>query len=188
MHKPHLWGPPGHRVGEPGTARVTFRGPLLPSRRRAEAVPDSITHYAGFAIIAAAHDIEGRYERCLHEAGISVRDFAVLAEAAQRQGIGQSALAWRVGLGRSRLSDQLSVLETEGLIERLLNERDLRRRRIWLTREGQHALAEGRERIGRADHNWLRPLTINERPYFRAILDRLGQEARGPRFGYPRVT
>jgi DNA-binding MarR family transcriptional regulator len=93
-----------------------------------------------------------------------------------------------VGLGRSRLSDHLSVLETEGLIERLLNERDLRRRRIWLTREGQLALADGRERIALADHNWMSPLSMTERPYFRAMIDRLGEGPRGPRFGYPRAT
>jgi DNA-binding MarR family transcriptional regulator len=176
------------RVGEAGTSRLTFRGPLLPARRRASALPISISHWAGFAVIAAAHDVECRYERALFEAGISVRDFAILAEVAKRSGIGQKALAENVGLGRARVSDHLSVLETEGLIERLLNERDLRRRRIWLTREGQHVLAKGKEAIARADHNWMSPLKLSERPHFRAMLDRLGPDARGPRPGYPRVT
>jgi hypothetical protein len=79
------------RVGEPGTARMTFRGPLLPSRRRAGEVPVSLAAYHGFAVIAAAHDIEGRYERALYPAGVALRDFAVMAEIAQRPGIGRPA-------------------------------------------------------------------------------------------------
>jgi MarR family transcriptional regulator for hemolysin len=176
------------RVGAPGTARMTFRGPLLPSRRRAAEVPLSLAAYHGFAVIAAAHDIERRYEEALYPVGISLRDFAVMAEIAQRPGIGQAALAHRVGLGRSRLSDHLAVLETEGLIERLLNERDLRRRRIWVSREGQHALAEGRARIARADHNWMMKLKLAERVYLRAMLERLGPDARAIRVGYAAAT
>ena len=176
------------RVGAPGTARMTFRGPLLPARRRAAEVPASLVAYHGFALIAAAHDIEGRYERALYDVGISLRDFAVIAEVAQRPGIGQAALAHRVGLGRSRLSDHLSVLETEGLIERLLNERDLRRRRIWISREGRHALADGRERLTRADDGWLMKLKLAERAYLRAMLDRLGPDDRVLRIGYPAAT
>jgi DNA-binding MarR family transcriptional regulator len=176
------------RVGAPGTARMTFRGPLLPSRRRASEVPRSLSAYHGFAVIPAAHDIEGRYERVLYPVGISLRDFAVMAEIAQRPGIGQAALAHHVGLSRSRLSDHLSVLETEGLIERLLSERDLRRRRIWLSGEGRRALADGRERIARADHNWLMQLKLSERAYLRTLLDRLGPDGRDLRIGYPPAT
>lgn len=176
------------RVGEPGTARMTFRGPLLPSRRRAGEVPVSLAAYHGFAVIAAAHDIEGRYERALYPAGVSLRDFAVMAEIAQRPGIGQAGLADHVGLGRSRLSDHLSVLETEGLIERLLSERDLRRRRIWLSSEGRHVLADARERIAHCDHNWMMRLKLAERVYLRALLERLGPDGRSIRVGYAAAT
>jgi DNA-binding MarR family transcriptional regulator len=176
------------RVGAKDTARMTFRGPLLPSRRRAVELPRSLAAYHGFALIAAAHDIETRYERDLYPVGISVRDFAVMAEIAQRPAIGQAALAHHVGLSRSRLSDHLSVLETEGLIERLLSERDLRRRRIWLSNEGRYALSHGRERLQRADHNWMMRLSMPERTYLRAILDRLGPDGRDMRIGYPAAT
>jgi DNA-binding MarR family transcriptional regulator len=176
------------RVGAPRKARITFRGPLLPSRRRAARVPRSLAAYQGFAVIAAAHDIEGRYERALYDVGISLRDFAVMAEIAQRPGIGQRALAYHVGLSRPRLSDHLSVLETEGLIERLLNERDLRCRRIWLTPDGRAALADGRERVAQADAQWMMQLKMAERAYLRSMLDRLGPDAREMRIGYPPAT
>jgi DNA-binding MarR family transcriptional regulator len=80
------------------------------------------------------------------------------------------------------------VLETEGLIERLLNEVDLRRRRIWISREGRHALAHGRERLARTDEGWMMKLKVPERAYLRAMLDRLGPDERGVRTGYPPVT
>lgn len=174
--------------GQQGPRLLTFRGPLLPSRRRAAKVPDSLVHYAGFAAIVAAHDIEGRYERALEPVGISVRDFVVLAEIGRSPGIGQLALAERVGLGRSRLSDHLSTLETNALTERLLNVADLRRRRVWLTSYGQSALADGRRRIERADRNWLMALAIQEKIAFRTFLDRLEPATRAPRLGYPPAT
>ena len=179
---------PTHRTGDPGMERITFREPLMPSRRRSHELPKSLEHWTGFAVIVAAHDVEARYERALRPAGISLRDFAVLAEIRQRRGIGQRALAERVGIGCSRLSDQLSCLETAGLVMRTLNETDLRRRRIFLTDDGDRALAEGRERIDAADYAWQSGLRAGERPGFRAQLERLLPRARDMWSGYRPVT
>lgn len=148
----------------------------------------SLQQWTGFAVIVAAHEVEVRYELALRPVGISLRDFAVLAEIRQRRGLGQTALAERVGIGSSRLSDQLSCLETEGLVERTLNETDLRRRRIFLTPEGDRALAAARERIEVADRAWQSSLRITERPLFRALLERLMSGARQASRGYRPVT
>jgi DNA-binding MarR family transcriptional regulator len=161
------------RLGDPGVARVTFRAPLLPSRRRAQELPASLAHWTGFAVIVAAHDVEVRYELALRDTGISIRDFAVLAEARQRRGIGQRGLAQRVGIGYSSLSNQLSWLASAGLVRRGVSERDLRRRSVLLTPEGDHALAVARDLIDAAEKEWLAPLSEAERPAFRAGLERL---------------
>jgi DNA-binding MarR family transcriptional regulator len=179
---------PIHRTGDIGSERITFREPLMPSRRRTAELPVSLQEWTGFAVIVAAHAVEVRYERALRPVGISLRDFAVLAEIRQRRGIGQRALAERVGIGRSRLSDQLSCLETAGLVMRTLNEIDLRRRRIFLTPDGEHALAHGRQCIDTADKAWQSSLRARERPTFRALLEQLLPEARDPWRGYRLVT
>jgi DNA-binding MarR family transcriptional regulator len=179
---------PRHRPGDAGAGPVTFRQPLMPSRRRTRELPLSLQQWTGFAVIVAAHEVEVRYELALRRVGISLRDFAVLSEARQRRGIGQRALAERVGIGCSRLSDQLRRLETEGLVERMLNESDLRRRRVFLTPEGDRALAEARDRIDTADRAWQSGLRITERPAFRALLERLLAGARHPSRGYRAAT
>src|SRR5437868_14749608 len=66
--------------------RSTFRGPLLPAKRRNPKLPRSLRAFGGFAVIAVAHEIETRYAEALQETGISLRDFVVLAELKQRPG------------------------------------------------------------------------------------------------------
>ena len=150
----------------------TFRGPLLPARRR-EGVPVSLERYAGFVLIVAADAIEARYAHAVDQLGVSLRDFVLLAEIAQRSGLSQATLAWRVGLGRSRVSEQLVVLETAGYIEREIDLRDLRRRRIWISRNGQEVVEEANERLNGVDKGWLSMLEPRERPGFTAALKRL---------------
>jgi MarR family transcriptional regulator for hemolysin len=156
----------------------------MPSRRRARELPVSLSHWTGFAVIVAAHDIEVRYEVALRDTGISVRDFAVLAEARQRRGIGQRGLAQRVGIGYSSLSDQLSAMADAGLVKRRVSATDLRRRSVLLTPDGDHVLAVARERIDSTDKNWLASLGDEERPAFRAMLERLLPETHDMWNGY----
>jgi MarR family transcriptional regulator, organic hydroperoxide resistance regulator len=152
----------------------TFRGPLTKPRRRDDpGVPASLARWTGFAVITAAHEAEYRYGRCLVTVGISLRDFVVLSEISQRSGISQGALAERLGLGRSRISEQLTVLDQAGFIERELNPFDLRRRRLWLSVNGVRALEEARALMTRADDAWLSKLGRQERPAFRAMLSRI---------------
>ena len=150
----------------------TYRGPLLPSRRR-EGVPVSLERYAGFVLIVVADAVEARYARAMREIGVSLRDFVLLAEIAQRSGLSQATLARRVGLGRSRVSEQLVVLETAGYIEREIDIRDLRRRRIWISRDGQEVIEEATARLSAIDTGWLSMLDPRERQQFTSGLRRL---------------
>jgi DNA-binding MarR family transcriptional regulator len=150
----------------------TFRGPLLPSRRR-EGVPVSLQRYAGFVLIVVADAIEFGYARAIDDLGVSLRDFVLLAEIAQRSGLSQATLARRVGLGRSRVSEQLLALDTAGYVEREIDIRDLRRRRIWISRDGQEVVEEAAERLDGIDRAWLGALDKRERTAFTAALRRL---------------
>src|SRR4051812_13715897 len=157
------------RIAEGGG---TFRGPLLPSRRR-EGVPVSLERYTGFVLIVVADAIEFRYARAMDDLGISLRDFVLLAEIAQRSGLSQTTLARRVGLGRSRVSEQLLVLDTAGYIEREIDIRDLRRRKVWISGNGQQIVEEATERLSRIDAAWLRTLAPRDGRIFTAALRRL---------------
>jgi DNA-binding MarR family transcriptional regulator len=148
---------------------ATFRGPLLSSRRR-EGVPVSLQRYTGFVLIVLADVIETKYAKAAHAVGISLRDFVLMAEIAQRPGLSQQALAERVGLGRSRVSEQLAVLDTAGYVEREMDIVDLRRRRIWVTSEGRLALEDATERLTQIDRGLLTGLSSHDRHQFTATL------------------
>jgi DNA-binding MarR family transcriptional regulator len=150
----------------------TFRGPLLPSRRK-EGVPASLERFVGFVLIVVADAIEARYADAIKETGVSLRDFVLLAEINQRRGLSQATLARRVGLGRSRVSEQLLALDTAGYIEREIDIRDLRRRRLWISRSGQEVVEEVADLLTRIDGHWLFALERSERLAFTAALRRL---------------
>jgi DNA-binding MarR family transcriptional regulator len=150
----------------------TFRGPLLP-RGRTSDLPVSLSRWTGFALIVAANAVEERYARAAREAGISLRDFVVLAEIGQRPGLSQTALSERVGLTRARVSQQLAVLDTAGYVAREMNELDLRRRRLWLSGNGERVVEEVAETLSTVDHGWLSVLERGERIVFAAALKRL---------------
>jgi DNA-binding MarR family transcriptional regulator len=133
-----------------------------------------LQRWSGFVLIGAAHAIEDRYARAAAEAGVSLRDFVLMAEIARYPGIFQSTLARRVGLSRSRVSEQLLVLSTAGYVSRDMDQRDLRRRMIWLSSDAHRLVEEITAQLDRIDATWLKPLDYpRERATFTAALRRL---------------
>jgi len=154
----------------------TFRGPLLPAGRRDPGIPVALEAWPGFALITVAHWIERRYAAAMEEIGISLRDFVVLAEIARRPGLSQATLAKRAGLSRSRVSEQLEVLETAGYVWREINPRDLRRRRLLISRDGRDVVEEGKQRLTAIDKHWLSRIDRTRRPFLIAALRLLASE------------
>jgi DNA-binding MarR family transcriptional regulator len=136
-------------------------------------VPDSLQQYVGFTLIVVADEVERRYAHVTYDLGISLRDFVLLAEIARRSGLSQATLAKHVGLGRSRVSEQLLALDTAGYVEREIDVYDLRRRKIWISRNGQEALGQATELLTASDRGWLAVLDRRERTAFVAGLRRL---------------
>ena len=62
------------------------------------------------------------------------------------------------------------MLDTAGYIEREIDIRDLRRRRIWISWNGQQIVEEAAERLNGVDAAWLRALDPRDRRIFAAAL------------------
>jgi DNA-binding MarR family transcriptional regulator len=155
-------------------------GPLLPYGKDTRPLPPALEPWTGFALIVAAHNVERRYVREARAVGISLRDFVLLAEIARRPGLSQGALARGVGLTRSRISEQLTVLDTAGYVSREINPRDLRRRQIFMTMHGQHVYEELAHRLARDDRSWLMRVPSPVRSLFSTCVKRLAPQTTPP--------
>jgi DNA-binding MarR family transcriptional regulator len=83
-----------------------------------------------------ARFLERRMEGC----GLSLTQFALMAQLAAARDDTIGALSESMDLDQSTLSRNFRALETAGLVEIAIVETDLRRRAVWLTEEGARRL------------------------------------------------
>jgi DNA-binding MarR family transcriptional regulator len=95
---------------------------------------------AGWSSRLAARRISQFLDRELIGSGLTLAQLGLMAQIAAADDDTLGALARRTGLDQSTLSRNLRTLETEGLIEIAVVERDLRRRAVWLTETGARRL------------------------------------------------
>ncbi|MGE0718421.1 MAG: MarR family winged helix-turn-helix transcriptional regulator [Alphaproteobacteria bacterium] len=88
----------------------------------------------------AARRIAQDIDQALAPTGLGAAQVGLLAQIAAADDDTLGALARRAGLDQSTLSRNLRVLETAGLVEIAVVERDLRRRAVWLTETGLRRL------------------------------------------------
>lgn len=110
----------------------------------------------GWTSRLAARRIGQFLERRMAAAGMSLPQFWLMAQIASMPDDRLGALAGRMGLDPSSLSRNLKVLERLGWIEIAMVDQDQRRRMVWLTEAGAHAL-EAALPIWRAAHDALGP-------------------------------
>ncbi|HZZ70554.1 MAG TPA: MarR family transcriptional regulator [Phenylobacterium sp.] len=90
------------------------------------------------------------------EAGITQRQFAVLAAADEREGATQADLVRITGIDRSTLADMARRMIGKGLLERERSNVDARANAVRLTEAGREALAEARPKMAAADARLLK--------------------------------
>ncbi|HXA40867.1 MAG TPA: MarR family transcriptional regulator [Phenylobacterium sp.] len=90
------------------------------------------------------------------EAGITQRQFAVLAAADEREGATQADLVRITGIDRSTLADMARRMIGKGLLERERSNVDARANAVRLTEAGREALTEARPKMASADARLLK--------------------------------
>lgn len=90
------------------------------------------------------------------EAGITQRQFAVLAAADERDGATQADLVRITGIDRSTLADMARRMMGKDLLERERSTLDGRANAVRLTDAGRAALAEARPKMAAADARLLK--------------------------------
>lgn len=86
-------------------------------------------------------------DRALKPLGITRSQWWVLAFLSRRDGMTQSALAADLDLTKVAIGGLIDRMESSGFVERRVDGRDARARRIFLTRAGQRLVARIREAV-----------------------------------------
>jgi DNA-binding MarR family transcriptional regulator len=106
----------------------------------------------------------------LKEAGLTIRQFALLEALSEKDGASQSQLVDATAIDRSTLADMVSRMEKAGLIRRQRSESDMRANTVHLTDRGNEALSIARPAVARADKELMELLPKNRRTSFVGIL------------------
>jgi MarR family transcriptional regulator, temperature-dependent positive regulator of motility len=118
----------------------------------------------------------------LGDAGITQRQFAVLAASAEREGATQADLVRITGIDRSTLADMARRMIGKGLLERQRSNLDGRANAVRLTEAGRTALAEAQPRMAAADARLMKLVSGGGRraAFIGVLRDLAAAEARPP--------
>lgn len=108
------------------------------------ASPSHLLHRA--QQIAANHSAAA-----LKSAGVTLRQFSVLAALSGNEGVSQSDLVNATGIDRSTLADMVARMETAGLIKRADSKTDARAKSVTLTAKGKKAYDKALPAVSKAD-------------------------------------
>ncbi len=129
----------------------------------------SLSHLLHRAQQLAANESAGQ----LREAGVTLRQFSVLAAASQEDGPSQSRLVDMTGIDRSTLADMLNRMERADLIVRATSREDARAKSVALTDKGRAALEMAAPAVRAADKALIATLAKNRRSGFVDLLTTL---------------
>jgi DNA-binding MarR family transcriptional regulator len=114
-------------------------------------------------------------EEALKDLPQGSRGYHILAVVVHNDMPTQVALAARLAIDRSVLTYLIDDLEAAGLIERRLDPRDRRARRIVATERGRQVLTDAERRVAHAEDRVLAGLAEDQRAAFRDAADRAAE-------------
>jgi MarR family transcriptional regulator, temperature-dependent positive regulator of motility len=112
-------------------------------------------------------------------AGLTQRQFTVLAAAGAGDGVSQSDLVRATGIDRSTLADLVARMIAKGLLERERSSTDARANTVRLSEAGRIALIEGGKPAAKSDARLLNLLPTKKRETFLKTLATLAASADG---------
>jgi DNA-binding MarR family transcriptional regulator len=112
-------------------------------------------------------------------AGLTQRQYTVLAAAGAADGVSQSDLVRATGIDRSTLADLVARMIAKGLLERERSATDARANTVRLSAAGKAALTEGGKPAAHSDERLLELLPPKKRESFLKTLATLAAAADG---------
>ncbi len=107
-------------------------------------IPGELARFPGYLLARLGEASRRRFAAALKEQKLHPRDFGVLTLIASDPGLTQQQLHERTGIDPSSMVAVIDELEADGLAERRPHPGDRRARSIYLTEQGEEALAEVR--------------------------------------------
>lgn len=127
-----------------------------------------------FALLHAAHALEGKLEAALEKAGLSSPKFSVLSELVNaREPLPLSDLAARLSCVRSNMTQLIDRLEAEGLVQRVACPNDRRSVKAEITYLGRERQAAGAAEIDRLHEEFAAAVPAADRAAFERLLKAL---------------
>lgn len=119
------------------------------------------------------------YAEELGDAGVTQRQYAVLAAVEAYEGLTQTDLVRITGIDRSTLADMAARMITKGLLERQRSASDARANAVSLTLAGREALALVKPRMAAADARLMALLSATKRDALTGALRELIRSGEG---------
>ncbi len=105
--------------------------------------------------------------------GVTPVQFAILNALMDEPGQDQVSLAARVAFDAATSGSVIGRLEAKGWVRREADARDRRRKRLWITAEGQAVALKMTRAAGKTQERLVAPLSPDEREQLEALLGKL---------------
>lgn len=143
---------------------------MAKSRKRAEEPAGPLNGSPSHLLHRALHIALDVYAEETGPGAVTQRQFAVLAAAAEREGLTQTDLVLATGIDRSTLAELVSRMISKGLLARERSALDARANAVHLTEQGRAALEAVRGQVEAADRRILSLLPKGKRETFVKLL------------------
>jgi DNA-binding MarR family transcriptional regulator len=136
-------------------------------------IPAELARFPGYLLARLGEASRRRFAVAVKEQGLHPRDFGVMTLIAAQPGLSQQQLHEQTGIDPSSMVAVIDELEATGLAERRPHPGDRRARSIYLTAEGERALAQVRELASSLQGEMFGKLTKDELATLHGLLLKL---------------